>query len=564
MALEKVADKVIETDVLIMGGGIGGCLAAAKAREHSLNVTLVEKAKPERSGSSGQGIDHCGSFPREGISALDLVKNWQHFMNICNGDGRWVAPNIGYRIYSNALWALEELEKLGIPMRWDDSEYYWVPDYRVGGLGIMLRVHWQNIKPVLGALVRKKGVNVLDRTMVIDLLTNKDRVVGATAVNTRTGEFIVIKAKAIIIATGMFCRLYDPETPLFYKYKFRYHFCPATISGDGWAAAYRAGAELANMDIMGWHFRIRDDLTISFGNFGVGDGIPGRYITWDGDDLQTMHPASLYVEMEEKGKTPLYRSLENLPDDYHKRMEVAFVDERLVSFKIAEERMFNPRTHRFEFMVNKPLNFMDPSGISIDEDFRASLQGLYAVGDCATARNGCGTAAFSGLLTGDNIHTYVSQAGESKLDEGQVESQKQTALAPLSVKDGTEPMELECSIRHICERYVGQFKSEGKLLEGQRRLGSMRRVFLPKLMAKNPHYLMRAQEVRNMLDLADLHIQACLERKETRGNHIRVDYPEKDPSRDNMITFQRMENGKPVLEIRELPDLKLEYAKEKK
>ena len=78
-------------------------------------------------------------------------------------------------------------------------------------------------------------------------LQNNGSVVGATAVNTRTGEFMVIKAKATIVATGLFARLYNPETPLFWKYKFRYHWCPATVSGDGWGMAYRAGAELACM-----------------------------------------------------------------------------------------------------------------------------------------------------------------------------------------------------------------------------------------------------------------------------------------------------------------------------
>ena len=63
MSLEQIADKVIETDVLIIGGGIAGCPTAAKAADHGLKVTLIEKAKPERSGSAGQGIDHYGVFP---------------------------------------------------------------------------------------------------------------------------------------------------------------------------------------------------------------------------------------------------------------------------------------------------------------------------------------------------------------------------------------------------------------------------------------------------------------------------------------------------------------------
>jgi len=74
MALERIADRVVETDVLIMGGGVGGCPTAAKAAERGLNVTLIEKAKTDRSGHSGVGMDHVMDFPREGVTVLDYVK----------------------------------------------------------------------------------------------------------------------------------------------------------------------------------------------------------------------------------------------------------------------------------------------------------------------------------------------------------------------------------------------------------------------------------------------------------------------------------------------------------
>ena len=563
MALEKIADKVVETDVLIIGGGIAGCCAAARAAEHGLNVTLVEKSKTDRSGSAGQGIDHAVFFPSEGISRQELLRGWEKRNSLLNGDGRWGNPNVMFKLYGHGSWSLREVEKLGVLTKWDDGEFYAMPFAWFGGAKMMLRVHWQNIKPVLAKAVRERGVNVLERTMVVDLLTNKGAVVGAIAVNTRTGEFIVIKARATVVAAGQFARGYNPETPLFWKYKLRYHWCPASVSGDAYAVAYRAGAELANMDITGWNFRARDDLNISYGNFDHGDGIRAKFLTWTGEEFYWA-TASKYAELEQKGLTPLYHSLEHLPDDYHKRMEVAFVDERLVSFKIAEDRGFNPRTHWYEFMPNKPHNFHGVTGIYTDDDFKAWLKGLYVIGDSAAGVGGCGPAITTGLLTADSIRAFVKEAGDPVVDEAQVEHQKQVALAPLSVKDGTEPMELECAIRYVCERYVGQFKSEGKLREGLRRLGSLRRVFLPKLMAKNPHYLMRCLEARNIMDLAELHIKACLERKETRGNHIRLDYPEKDPSRDNMLTYQRLEDGKPVLEIRKVPDLKPEYAKEEK
>ncbi len=563
MALDKLADRVIDTDVMIMGGGIAGCYCAAKAAEHGLKVTLVEKSKTDRSGCGAMGEDHYEPVQCDGVTPLEFVRLWEERQHDLNGDGRFTDRNIPYRLLDKSLWVLEESEKLGITMKWDDGEYYHMPSGWFGGPRLMIRVHWPDIKPKLARAVRRSGANILERTMVVDLLTDNGRVAGATAIDTRTGEFIVIKAKAVVLATGIFARCYEPEEPLFYKYQMKYHWCPASISGDGYAVAYRAGADLANMDITGWGLRIRDDLTISYGNFDHGDGIRAKWYTWDGDEIP--YPtADKYREIELKGKDPIYVSQSHLPDDYHRRMQIAFTDEKAISFKIAEERGFNPRTHRYELMENHPLNFMVPTGVNVNDDFAASLEGLYAIGDCANGCHGCGNAALGGLLVGDNIHRFISGAGEPVINQAQVASQKQTALAPLGVKRGTEPIELELSTRYICKRYVGMLKNEGRLLEGQRRLRSLKREFLPKLMAKDPHYLMRALECRNIIDLVELHIAACLVRKETRGQFVRLDYPDKDPSRDNMITIQRLDNGNPALEIREPPDLKPEYLKEEK
>jgi len=105
------------------------------------------------------------------------------------------------------------------------------------------------------------------------------------------------------------------------------------------------------------------------------------------------------------------------------------------------------------------------------------------------------------------------------------------------------------------------YKAEGKLREGFRRLRSLRNVFLPKLIAKNPHYLMRALEVRNLMDVAEVHMQACLERKETRGSQFRLDYPETNPAWDGMLLYQRLEKENAVFEFRQAPLLNMEIRK---
>ncbi len=545
MALEKLADKIVETDVLVIGGGIAGCPAAAKATEHGLKVTLAEKAKTDRSGSSGQGIDHyAGAFPRgmtpkEFLEATEKIGPRAYY-----GGFPWSDPTRIYRQYANGMWAIEELEKLGVTMRWTDGELR--PAHFMFG-NPFIRVHWTNVKPEMARGVRKAGVNVLERTMIVDLLTNNGAVVGATAINSRTGEFIIIKAKATVIATAACSRLYNPEQPTSWKYKFRYHWCPASVSGDGWAMAYRAGAELANMEQGNRGYRSRDDLTISWGNVG-NEGINSKMVTWDGEEFVTKKVADL----ERQGKDPIYHGLDHLPDDFQKRIEVAYVDERLVSFKIAEDRGFNPRNHWYELIDNRPNQLHCEPGIEADADFKTTMDGLYAIGDCVAGNHDVANAASMGFLLGDTIHTFVNKAAEPVIDEAQVENHKQTALAPLAVKDGTEFMELESAVRYACTRYIGSEKAEGKLREGTRRLGSLRKVFLPQLMAKDYHNLMRCLEVRNIIDVADIHIQACMERKETRSSYIRLDYPQPDPAWENLLLYQRLENGKPVMERRKV------------
>jgi len=564
MALDKIADKVLDTDVLVVGGGIAGCAAAVKAREQGLSVIMIEKAATERSGNSGQGIDHFGVlFPRDGLNTEQLTGLHDRWQRTHLG-GSYINMNLIHNLFAHGSAVFEHFDKMGVTMKWDDDEPNWLPWPRMGFpiKRVSLRVHWQNVKPEMARASRKSGTTVLDRTMLVDLLTNNGAVVGATAINTRTGEYIVIKAKATIASTGWVSRILDPENPIPYKWKFRYHVCPTSGSGDSWGAVYRAGGELANMDINIWTPRIRDDLNISYGNFRLNDGVPMKCLTWDGKEIVNPGPLA-YADLERRGKTPIYYSLDHLNDVYHKRIEVAYCDERPLSFKIAQERGFNPRTHRYEINA-KPLGFCHWNGIFVDEYCKTSMDGLYAAGDCVASLQGCALAAGSGIIIGLNAGSYIQGVGEPAVDESQVKSQKEIIQRALGEKDGVEPMEFECAIRYICERYTTYLRSEGKLREGLRRLGTLRRVWLPKLMAKNPHYLMRCIEARNLLDVAEIHFNACLERKETRAGYVRLDYPEIDPSLTDKVTFQKMVNGKAVLEHREMPKTKAEYIEEVK
>ena len=565
MALADFAKTVIDTDLLVVGGGTGGAPLAAKAAEAGLRVTIAEKSDIQRSGNIAHGVDSYGILPN-GITIEELLPMYYERMTKRNqGNGRNCNFNVDYKIFKEAWWAVTELERMGIPMKWDDGDYYWVPHmiHGKGGLRLGLRVHWNDVKPKMAKMCAERGVQTLNRVMICDLLTDKGRVVGATGLNTRTGEFVVIKAKAVVVATGMFCRMFQPETPLIYKYQMRYHYNPASCSGDGWAAAYRAGGGLAHMDDASWALRIRDDINNSYGNFVNNDGFMAHQYYWNGEPASPYH-ANTYLgnrEAETMGLTPIYQSLENMPDEFQDQLEMNFLDERMVSLKLAADRGFNPRNHRYEMMSYKPLQMMMIHGLLVDENFENPyLKGLFAVGDAAAGVGGAYGACTSGLLVGRDVDKYISTVGESNIDEGQVAASYERVMAPANVKDGTMPMELECAIRHIMEYYCGALKSEGKLTEGIKRFESLKREFLPQLMAPNPHYLMRAMEVRNIMQLAELHLYGSYNRKETRGQFVRLDYPETDHSRDNYYTINRMVDGKDIVEKVLVPDLNPEIV----
>jgi len=235
-----------------------------------------------------------------------------------------------------------------------------------------------------------------------------------------------------------------------------------------------------------------------------------------------------------------------------------------VSFKIAEDRGFDPKTHWFEHMDNRPNQLHVPPGIYNNSDFMSSLDGLYVIGDAMAGNHDVANASVSGFLVGDTVHEYINDAADPVIDEAQVESQKEVVQRLMAVNDGPVPLEMESALRYINQRYVGMFRAEGKLREGTRRLGSVRREFLDKIMTKgNPHHLMRALEVRNLFDVSQLHIEATMERKETRIDFIRLDYPEPDPAWDDMLSYQRLENGKRLFETRKQAEIDMDYVEER-
>lgn len=562
MSTSDIADDIIETDVLIVGGGVAGCVAAVKAREQGVSVTILEKAAIERSGGAASGMDHLATMPNGDMTIHKIVAQ------VCD-DGQYppifnkkglTDPNLFFVAWKDAKKRLKELESWGVTIKWDDGEYYWIPSGRTGSV-TTVRFHGLNLKPELARAAINSGAKVLQRTMAVELLMDGERVVGAIALNTRTNKFIVVKAKTTIVCTGIAQRMFNPEDGATWQNKMMYHWSPSG-AGDAHAMAYRAGARLVNMEFSSWYSRLLDDKTVMFGSMTDGDGLSTRIVNAKGEVVNENSFMSLekYVEQENLGKTPLYFDVPSNPEDHQLKREIACADERPVSLKYIKDRGWDYRTHRFELHGTKPLaltKFM--AAIVVDVTMKTTVDGLYSAGDAVQSGGAVTGSVATGFISGTEAGKAALAAQHGSIDEKQVKACRKRVFAHMKVREGAEPLEFETKVRALCERYTGIFRTEGKLKEGLTRLADLRRDWLHRIAATNPHELMRALECYYLIDLAEIHLRSALNREDTRASFYRADFPKRNPEWDKKVNFAFMRDGQLVIEKGELPELSDEY-----
>ncbi len=541
--------EIIKTDVLIIGGGIAGCFAAIRASEMGKSVVLLDKSTIRRGGSVGPGMDHVGmGIAPEGLT-LEEAKE-----KALASRKELMDPNVILAVEKEVHPRVLDLEKFGVPVREDDGTYFvWrIPERH----HVAISYRGVDTKVKLAEAVRRTKTNVVERTMAVDLLTHGDSVVGAVAFNVRDGKITTFLSKTTILCTGEAGRQYLEPDGLFLTYH------PTTNTGDSEAMAYRAGAKLANMEY------IYMDYTLLRAGGGIAGIKPydkmgilvnrnGERVLKEGDSTRR---GFLMVKEIAEGRGPLYWDFRNLPDDVLKMYEREMSHEYPIAKEWFKQRGLDIRKDLI------PLQLVPAAiigGILVDETLKTSIRGLYAAGSSTAYLMSLIYAAASGHIAAGSAAGYVSESKEPVHEEKKAEEIEKQIMAPLKRRAGTNPIDLERAVRSITTDYVGYFKSEGLMQQGLKTLLELRKAYLSSLAAKNPHELMRCLEVRNIFDMAEMHIRASLMRKETRHRrvglfpHYRVDYPETDPAWEKLIVVRR-EDGEMRLSTQEIPELKEE------
>ena len=249
-------ENEVSCDVIVLGGGIAGCWAAIGAARKGAKVVMVEKGVTRTSGAGGSGVDHWHAACTNPASKVTP----EEYSQGCIDESKGWRCGVTQYITSRESWeCLQELEKMGVKIRDSDDDFKGA-EFRDEASKLMfaydynakytVRVWGSNTKPSLYKECRRLGVKIFDHIMVTNLL-NKDgkqgaRVVGATGVNTRTGEFYVFNSKASVLCMFLPQRQWIFSTEL--KGLTTTHR-PHSATGDGHAMAWKAGAELTGVEL---------------------------------------------------------------------------------------------------------------------------------------------------------------------------------------------------------------------------------------------------------------------------------------------------------------------------
>ena len=524
----------LSTDVLIVGGGLAGTNAAMGAAEKGATVVVADKGKIERSGDAGGGIDHFMAF-------LNQNQDWDTqdaFLGYVERIGRGTGHlSIIESVYCAELpEAIARMDRIGNPLTQPDGTFY-----RTKSMGqpgpYFINFNGKKLKPRLGAAVRKLGCTVLDKVMMVDLLTHGGEVVGGMGFHIRTGAFYAIQAKATIIATGNTNRLY--ENPRLNP--FNTWLCPFD-TGDGQLMAFRAGAALSNMEYMRMTLLPKGFAAPGF-NALVGMG--GRFLNSLGEYyMEKRHPMGnratrydvVYHTLEEmrEGRGPIYIDCRHLAekDLAHLMKTLGYDKDTLPDY--FEQRGEDLGEKPVEITVSEGMQAgpteVTGSGIKIDRESASTLAGLFACGDAADHNRCVHGAVAGGYRAGKSAALYASGPAVTGFPaDSTIKERMDRFIAPLHRASGYPYRQIEDAARKIMSEHVGAMRTETGLRVGMEKLTRLE-SYVEEIRAGDFHELMRTHEAGSLLQIGKIMAAAALFRTESRNKpyHHRLDYPDTD------------------------------------
>ena len=553
-------NRIIDTDVLIIGGGTAGCFAGITlGKKKDLDVLIVEKANIVRSGCLAAGVNAINAYITKGRVPQDYV-------DYCKKDADGIVREDLLLSMSERLNHVTKImEDLGLVILKDENGEYVARGNR------NIKRNGENIKPILADAVKKQdNVAVINHLNITDFIVENNKIKGAYGFDVNDAVFYEINAKAVLVATGGAAGLYRPNNPGFSRHKMWY---PPFNTGAGYAMGINAGAEMTTFEMRFIALRCKDTIAPTG---TIAQGVPAKQLNSNGEVYENKYGLTtsqrLYGTVTEnrEGRGPCYLGTKGISREQEEDLYKAYLNMAPSQTLKWLEAAGGPSEENVEIEGTEPyiVGGHTASGYWVDNNRETTINGLFAAGDVAggcpqkyvtgaLAEGEIAAQAIAERLEGSGKGFVVNEVADSELSENAF-AKKSEYERFLNNKQGLVDIEqTEEAMQKIMDQYAGGISTDYQYNEARLELADEKIKFLEQsidnLAAQDADDLLRIYEIRERLTVCRSVIAHLKARKETRWHSFaeNMDYPAKS---DDWLKYvnSRKENGEIKIIIRDL------------
>ena len=521
---------MFDFDVIVMGAGLAGMRAALAASKNGVKVAVITKVYPVRSHSNAaQG----------GINAAltDRGDNWEdHAFDTIKGSDYLADQDAVEVMAKEAGSEVINMEHMGAAFNRDDQGKLGVRAFggqREARTFFVADFTGQALLHVLHEQVLRSGVQVFEEWFVTTLIMQEERCVGVVAMDMRTGELHVMKANAVIIASGGVGRVFEPSTNAL------------ICTGDGISLAYRAGAGIMDMEMVQYHPTTLKNNGALMSEAARGEG--AYLLNAEGERFMEKYAPNM---MELASRDVVSRSEQTEINEGRGIDGCVLLDARHLGEKLINERLSQIRQLGIDFagkdLVTDPVPIRPGmhyimGGIKTDVDGLTSIPGLYAAGEtaCVSVHGGNRLGANSlldtlvfGRRSGQHASEWVKNQSSALVDDSYLNTDREAIQNLLNRDTGEMFGQIRLNLGQTMNKYLAVYRDQKGMEQAKSDLAELKNRYSSVIVQdKNKIFntnLIFTIELGFMLDCAETTIIGALERKESRGAHTRTDMPDRD------------------------------------